>query len=413
MRLNKRGARLLFLAAWCIYFCSYLGRLNYSAVMSELIGTALTKAQAGWISTCFLIAYATGQLVNGMLAERVPPRLMMAVGAVGGGISNILFAWAGSLPVMMGLRLATGLFMSMLWPSMLAAMVRLMRREDKVACVVSISTSMAAGTLVSYVSTAALLKWASWQSAFLLPGGLLAALGAVWFAIYPLIERMAVVPEEQAEETPVQPEPMALKGLLLTPCLLAAVLPVILHGVIKDGVTAWVPAYISEVFGKSPAFSSLVSVLLPLFNLSGAYLARYAYGRMHGNVFAASAVFFGAAVATFCVMMTNASRALALTMLCFALVTSCMMAVNVLLINLLPLEFEARGRSATVSGGLNAIAYGGSALASGLIGLLSDRYGWPATVASWLVMMVAAGAICLCGGRTLYRKAPGPAAGRS
>ena len=369
--------------------------------MSELIGTTLSKIEAGWISTSFLIAYATGQLINGMLAERMPPRWMMAIGAAGGGVTNILFAWAGSLPVMLALRLATGFFMSMLWPSMLVAMVRLMRREDKIASVVNITTSMAAGTLVSYVATAALLKWATWQSAFYLPGLALTALGVAWYVLYPLIERMAVLPETDANENPVPREPAPLKGLLLTPCLLAAVLPVILHGVIKDGVTAWVPAYINEVFGKSPAFSSLVSVLLPLFNLTGAYMARFAYARMNENVLSAAAVFFGAATLMFGLMITAGGQSLILTVLCFAVVTSCMMAVNVLLINLLPLDFEAAGRSSTISGGLNAIAYGGSALASGLIGVLSEAFGWSATVVSWLIMMVAAGAICFGSGRLL------------
>ena len=41
-RLDKRGASYLLAICWIVYFCSYLGRLNYSSVMSELIGTVLT-----------------------------------------------------------------------------------------------------------------------------------------------------------------------------------------------------------------------------------------------------------------------------------------------------------------------------------------------------------------------------------
>ena len=43
-----------------------------------------------------------------------------------------------------------------------------------------------------------------------------------------------------------------------------------------------------------------------------------------------------------------------------------------------------------LSGALNAIAYGGSSLASGMIGVLSDTWGWGATVASWLTAMLTA-----------------------
>ena len=79
-RLDKKGAMQLFCICWLIYFCSYLGRLNYSSVMNELIGTVMTKAQAGWVNTAFLVAYAAGQLINGMLAEKVSPRWFAAAG---------------------------------------------------------------------------------------------------------------------------------------------------------------------------------------------------------------------------------------------------------------------------------------------------------------------------------------------
>ena len=46
-RLDKKGAMQLFCICWLIYFCSYLGRLNYSSVMNELIGTVMTKASGG------------------------------------------------------------------------------------------------------------------------------------------------------------------------------------------------------------------------------------------------------------------------------------------------------------------------------------------------------------------------------
>ena len=195
-------------------------------------------------------------------------------------------------------------------------------------------------------------------------------------------------------------ESLPLKKLICVPVLIAAVLPVILHGAIKDGVTAWVPAYVSEVFGRSASFSALVSALLPLVNLTGAYLAQAVYEKTGRNTLSASAIFF------FVATLGDAGRwrgSLALTMLCFAVITSAMMAVNMLLITLLPLYFERYGRAATVSGALNAVAYGGSALTSGLIGVLSSSCGWNAAVLSWLGMMVAACVLCV-----IFRKTAEP-----
>lgn len=403
LRLNRRGARALFLMSWAIYFCSYLGRLNYSSVMSAMIGDTLTKAQAGWVNTAFLIAYASGQLVNGLLAEKISPRRMAALGAIGGGIMNIAFCLSDSYAAMLALRLLTGLCMATLWPAILQAMVEWMNERDKIASSVNLASSMAAGTLVSYALCAGLLKWLNWRAAFWLPGALLVTMGAVWYCAYPLITKQTIETPVEAKSIEPSGESLPLKKLICVPVLIAAVLPVILHGAIKDGVTAWVPAYVSEVFGRSASFSALVSALLPLVNLSGAYLAQAVYEKTGRNTLRASAIFFFVATLMLAAMLTVARGSLALTMLCFAVITSAMMAVNMLLITLLPLYFERYGRAATVSGALNAVAYGGSALTSGLIGVLSSACGWNAAVLSWLGMMVAACVLCV-----IFRKTAEP-----
>ena len=395
MRLNRKGYRILFSLIWIVYFCSYLGRLNYTAVMGELISNVIDKTQAGWVQTCFLIAYAGGQLLNGMLADKVSPRIMVAVGAIGGGLANILFAFARSFPIMAILRFADGLFMSTLWPSMVVAMVRYMTAKDKIRCSIDIASSMSVGTLLSYAAKAAILKWLNWSWSFMLPGIVLACMGIVWYLAFPRMETYAVLPDESGADTAkARAEQLPIGKLIMIPCLLVAVLPVVLHGVIKDGVTAWVPAYLCEVHNQTPAFSSLLSMLLPLFNLAGAYMAKYVYEKTNHNALTAASVFFAISFVTLGIMLAGAQSLLFPTVVCFALITSFMMAVNVLLINLLPLQFEQYGRAATVSGGLNAVAYGGSALASGLIGVISDRFRWTATVASWFGMMAIAFAVC-------------------
>ncbi len=407
MHLSKKNATKLFWFAWLVYFCSYLGRLNYSAVMNELIDTnVVTKIQAGWVSTGFLIAYASGQLLNGMLADRINPRIMVCLGALGGGLLNLLFPLTESYALMLALRVGTGFCMSTLWPGIFSAMVRLMTDEDKLRHSIDISSSMSAGTLLSYVSSAVLLKYVSWRPAFYVPGVLLMTAGVLWFIAFGAIAgdlgrniMPAAVPSAEKKQSM-----LPMSKLILFPCILAALVPVILHGVIKDGVTSWIPTYIAEVFHTSSAFAAFVSVLLPIANLTGAYLGEFMYKRMKQNPFMASAVYFGGAMLLFLVMLYVADKFIIPTVVCFALITSFMMAINVLMINLLPLKFQKYNRTSTISGGLNAVAYGGSALASGLIGVMSDAWGWNAALVSWLVMMVIAGGVCIVCKNTIFDK---------
>lgn len=400
-KLCQKDARLLFALCWLAYCCSYLGRQNYSAAMNELVDVFVTKQQAGWVSTGFFVCYAMGQLVNGLLVEKKSPYMLGLIGIAGAGVLNVLFSFAHSFPVMLVLRALTGCCMSMIWPSLLRCMVRYMQRADVVWSSVQIASSTAVGSIGAYLLSSALLHVASWQSVFVVPGLLLVMCAVLWALCFPgIITRadqmdLSTPAAATAEAAPT----LSFGRLLLLPTMLLALIPTIFHGAIKDGVTAWIPTYICEVFGCTTAFAVLVTTLLPIVNLFGAYAAKLVYKRCQEHVFRASSIFFAFSALLLIVLHRFAQHSLPFTLVCFALITSSMLAVNVLLINLLPLMFDRYRRASTVSGTLNAVAYGGSAAASGLIGVITQYGGWNSAVLSWIIMMVAAFLFCLWGCR--------------
>ena len=89
------------------------------------------------------------------------------------------------------------------------------------------------------------------------------------------------------------------------------------------------------------------------------------------------------------------SKQIVVTALLFAVITASMMAVNALYVNMIPLHFEASGRVSTVSGFLNSVAYLGSAISTFTIGVMVEKAGWAATIASWTVITGAAFAVCI------------------
>ena len=61
-RLASAGqGRRLFLLSWVAYAAAYVGRYNYSAVMSAITaGGTLTLSAAGAVSTGYFVCYAAG-----------------------------------------------------------------------------------------------------------------------------------------------------------------------------------------------------------------------------------------------------------------------------------------------------------------------------------------------------------------
>jgi OPA family glycerol-3-phosphate transporter-like MFS transporter len=100
----RRG--LNWMALGLLYTSYYMCRYNLplaNKAMSDQYG--FSKAQMGWMITATALAYACGQIVNGLLTDRVGGKLAMLIGAAGTIIMNILFG-AASFAGMLGLFVA-------------------------------------------------------------------------------------------------------------------------------------------------------------------------------------------------------------------------------------------------------------------------------------------------------------------
>lgn len=183
--------------------------------------------------------------------------------------------------------------------------------------------------------------------------------------------------------------------------ILMVLFPVLIHGMLKDGVTTWAPTYITETFLTSPAFSILVTTVLPIVNLTGAYLAQYLYQECKKQEAAAAVWLFLIAVLALAGIWIGKDTSMILTIVLFAMTTASMMGVNTIFVNFFPLRYEAIGKVSTVSGFMNGMAYVGTAVSTFTIGVLVEQKGWNVTIGSWVVMTFLALVVCMLGRKWL------------
>lgn len=186
-----------------------------------------------------------------------------------------------------------------------------------------------------------------------------------------------------------------LLGLLAANGLLFFILPDAIHGMLKDGVTSWIPTYITEVFHTSPSLAVVVTTVLPVVNLAGAYAAAFVYKRTKKSEVRSAGVFFLVAVCALLGIRLAGRMSLIVTILLFAIITSSMMAINTVFVSLLPLRFEKLGKVSTISGFMNSVAYLGTAVSTFTIGIMVEHFGWTLTLVSWIVITGAAFLICV------------------
>lgn len=115
----KKTARLgsLRIGSVCIfsYMVSYICRNLLSLYSPEMAETGLyTLAFLGYLSSCYLFAYAGGQLVNGILGDILDPILMISGGLLVSGLSCLLFPLASARAVQVICFLLLGYGLSMI-----------------------------------------------------------------------------------------------------------------------------------------------------------------------------------------------------------------------------------------------------------------------------------------------------------
>ena len=101
------------------YMCRYNLSLANKSISTEF---GFSKGDMGWIITTAMLAYAFGQIINGLLADRFGGKRAMLIGAAGTIVMNILFGVAsfwGNLGLFVTLRGIDGYFQAFGAPGMI------------------------------------------------------------------------------------------------------------------------------------------------------------------------------------------------------------------------------------------------------------------------------------------------------
>ncbi|MDR2272458.1 MAG: MFS transporter [Sphingobacterium sp.] len=109
--------KMLFVTMFC-YLFFYTGRHNFGwaarGISKEL---DISFQQVGWISFAMLMGYAIGQLINGNLADRWSPKIMIITGGTVSILCNLSISFANSYTAILVLWTLNGYFQSMAWGS--------------------------------------------------------------------------------------------------------------------------------------------------------------------------------------------------------------------------------------------------------------------------------------------------------
>eukprot|EP00111_Clytia_hemisphaerica_P010948 TCONS_00032108-protein len=121
--INTNKQILIFSVTWVVYASAYLLRKPLGVIKSDLEAlNGLTKADLGWLDSCFLLPYALVSMLLGNLGDKYGSRLVLTTSMIGLGISMMSFGWWSS-PITYGVLLfMNGAFQALLWGNCIKAL---------------------------------------------------------------------------------------------------------------------------------------------------------------------------------------------------------------------------------------------------------------------------------------------------
>ena len=379
-----------------VYFSSYVMRINFTVLIVKVCAELdKEKSELAVVVTALTIAYGIGQIICGVLGDKIKPQTMILCGIILAACCNISFFFVSDILLMTVIWGINGLAHAMFWPPIVRIMSLNLNEVEYAFASVRVTWGSSIATILLYLISPLLLLFVSWRVVMLICAFIGLAIMVVWIIFSPKLFPKSVPLQEPAPQKAAPSEKKAgipLPRFVILPLVLI-MLGIIIQGALRDGVTTWMPSYLNEEFSLPEEFSIFITVILAVFSMISFTVFDYINRRFFKDeVFTAGFIFLLATASGVLLYFSNVFGIAIFSILFMALLVACMHGTNLMLIAIAPKRFKNTGKVATYSGIMNACTYVGAAISIYGFSALKD---WGTTILIWAFIAILAALICL------------------
>lgn len=277
---RKDQWKMLFVTMFC-YLFFYTGRHNFGwaakGIAEEL---NISFQQVGWISFAMLMGYAIGQLINGNLADRLSPKVMIITGGSLSILCNLSISFANSYTAILLLWTLNGYFQSMAWGSGGKLIANWWSSEERGKAFGFYTMAAGSSSVLTFLMALVLVHQdQSWRTLFRYPILFLAgALVLFLFLAYshPKQKGYAFSEENQSASTkPTRNWKEAYKAVFQNRNFMIASVAIGFQSMARYGLIFWVPIHFLGNDYKQSSGNLWLTLLIPIGMALGAVSFGY------------------------------------------------------------------------------------------------------------------------------------------
>ncbi len=386
--MKEKKSLILFWCLFFIYTSNIIGKTSFSAATVALIDEAiLTKTQAGIISGVFWFIYAAGQLVGGVLANKMSPYTMLNITIIGSALSNLLMAGMNGFVSMLVIWSFGSVAQFGMWPAVLKLVSTEIIAKQRMIVMGKLAFCYCLGSILSYIFTACLLTSVSWKYVFILCG----VINGVMLvpSIYASKKLSPALRQENKQTASItrKSEKLDLRVVWDSGLIFFCVL-MIIKAVADNGIKSWMPTIMMETYGATPSYTSLLSVVLLGTNIFGVLVSHIVYDKTKCDELKTLIVLYAAIVPMLLSLLGYQRMNILVVTVLMSLITLLVYGSGQILAMNYPGRFNRYGLTAMIGGIINCFAAVGNVVATYGGGYIADNYGWHTMIIVWNVLII-------------------------
>ena len=365
-------------------------------------GGNFTVEYIGTVSSLYFIFYAFGQLINGIIGDKIKAKYMISFGLIFAGITNLIFPYflhnQVAAKFIYGM---TGFFLSMIYGPMTKVVAENTNPIHTVRCSLGYDVASLLGSPFAGIIASVLV----WNSVFVVGSISLFTMGALCIAFFTYFERKKIVQYGQYDH--VKSEINKDKSFLSKICILVKhriiifSLIAIITGVIRTTVVFWLPTYFSQYLGYDAQIAPRIFTIATLIISLSAFVAVFVYERLNRNMDATMLIMFTLSTLFFLGVYFITNPIINVGFIVLAVLTSnCCAAM--LWSRYCP-SLRDTGMVSSATGFLDFLSYMAAAASSTIFANSVSTIGWGKLILVWTAIM-AVGIIIMLPYRKFFNK---------